>query len=297
MIRAGALLLALAGAADAPRTLFTVPVEHRLVEGIATDGHTVWVSSVLDRTILARSAGRMTRFAMPKGTLHPMGMAFDARRDWLWIATDCPELPGISRCDSGALVAIDRKGRLKAKLVLAKGFHPGDVSVGRDNVFVSDTLNGAVYRLLPDGRSFATPIAPGVGRSAQGTALSPDGKRLIVADYGRGIASVDLETGTRTLLPTPDGKALRGIDGLVRIGERYFTIYNASSPAALIAFKVMDTGVEADVVHRGAPLTDPTQLAVSGADLLIVADAGWPAATKGETAPREPAPIVAWDVP
>jgi streptogramin lyase len=297
VIRAVATLLAFGAAADAPRTLFTVPVEHRLVEGIATDDDAVWLSSVLDRTILVRSGGRMRRFAMPENTLHPMGLAFDTGRDWLWIATDCPELPGIARCESGALVAIDRKGRLKVRLTPAKGFHPGDVSVGGGSVFVSDSLNGAVYRLQTDGRSFQTLIAPGAGRSAQGTALTPDGKRLIVADYGRGIASVDLASGVRTLLPLPDGKPLRGVDGLVRVGERYFTIYNAGSPASLIAFKVSDASIEAEILYRGAPLNDPTQLAVDSTHLLIVADAGWPAATKGDKVPREPAPIMAWDLP
>lgn len=297
MIRAGALLLALGAAADAPRSLFTVPAEHRLVEGIAADGDTIWLSSVLDRMILARSAGRTRRYPMPTGTLHPMGLAFDTTRNWLWIATDCPELPGIARCDSGALIAIDRKGRLKTRLAPAKAFHPGDVSVGGGSVFVSDSLNGAVYRLKADGRSFQTLIAPGVGRSAQGTALSPDGKRLIVADYGRGIASVDLARGVRTLLPLPDGKPLRGVDGLVRVGEHYFTIYNASSPASLIAFRVNDGWIDVEVLHRGEPLNDPTQLTVDGTHLLIVSDAGWPGATKGDKAPREPAPIIAWDIP
>lgn len=297
MIRAGALLLALGAAADAPQTLFVAPAEHRLVEGIATEGNVIWLSSVLDRTILARTQSGIRRFAMPEGTLHPMGLAFDARRGWLWIATDCPELPGIARCESGALVALDRKGRLKAKLAPAKGFHPGDVSAGEGSVFVSDSLNGAVYRLLPDGRSFRTLIAPGVGRSAQGTALTSDGKRLIVADYGRGIASVDLVSGERTLLPMPDGKPLRGVDGLVRVGDRYFTVYNASSPASLIGFRVTGAGIEADIVHRGAPLTDPTQLAVDGKRLLVVADAGWPAATKGDKAPREGTAIVAFGMP
>lgn len=297
MIRAGALLLAFSAAADAPGTLFTVPAEHRLVEGIATDGDTIWVSSVLDRTILVRRGSRTSRFAMPKGTLYPMGLAFDAGRGWLWIATDCPELPGVAKCENGALVAVDRRGRLKTKLTPARGFHPGDVSVGAGGVFVSDALNGAVYRLPPGEPSLATLIAPGVGRSAQGTALTPDGKRLIVADYGRGIASIDLQTGVRTLLPMPDGKPLRGIDGLTRVGDRYFTIYNGSSPASLIGFRVTEAAIEAEVVHRGAPLTDPTQLAADGKRLLIVADAGWPAATKGGETPRQPAPIVTYNLP
>jgi hypothetical protein len=87
------------------------------------------------------------------------------------------------------------------------------------------------------------------------------------------------------------------VDGLVRVGDRYFTIYNASSPAALIAFRVVGAAIEVDVVYRGPPLTDPTQLSVDGARLLVIADAGWPAATKGDATPREPAPIVAFGVP
>ncbi|WP_447725417.1 YncE family protein [Sphingomonas koreensis] len=294
MIRAGALLLALAGAADAPSTIISVPEQHRLVEGIATDGKTIWLSSVLDRTILTQAGDRTGNFAMPPGTLHPMGLAWDARRNWLWVATDCPDLPGVAKCDSGALVALDRKGRLRAKLSPGTGFHPGDVSAANGEVFVSDSLNGVVYRL--HGRTLDPMIAPGVGRSAQGTALTSDGKRLVVADYGRGVAVIDLATKQRTLLPMAGGRPLRGIDGLVRVGEEYYTVHNGSSPGSLIGFRVKDAGIEVAVVHRGAPLADPTQLAGDGKRLLVVADAGWPAASKLGTPPRGRDTVVAIDL-
>ncbi len=294
MIRAGALLLALTAAADAPETVFSAPAAHRLVEGVATDGKTIWLSSVLDRTILVRAGEKAGSFPMPTGTLHPMGLAWDAKRNWLWVATDCPDLPGVAKCDSGALVAFDRKGRLKAKLSPGTGFHPGDVSSAGGEVFVSDSLNGAVYRL--DGRMLDPLIAPGVGRSAQGTALTPDGKQLVVADYGRGVATVDLVTRQRTLLPMADGKPLRGIDGLVRVGGDFYTVHNGSSPGSLIRFRIDGAAIDVAVVHRGAPLADPTQLASDGKRLLVVADAGWPAASKPDTPPRGPATVVAFDL-
>lgn len=297
MIPAGALLLALAGPADAPATAFTVPAEHRVVEGIATDGHTVWLSSVFDRTIIAHAGGEVVRFTMPAGTVHPMGLAWDARRDWLWIATDCPRVPDIARCDAGALVAVDRTGQLQMKLSPGAGFHPDDVSVGGDNVFVSDGQNGAVYRLRPGGEALETLIAPGTARAAQGTALTADGERLVVADYRLGIAVVDLATGVRTVLPMADGQPLLGIDGLVRVGEDYYGVANADAPASLIRFRISGAAIEPVVVHRGAPLADPTQLARDGDRLLIVADAGWPAASRTGGAPRGPGTVVTIALP
>lgn len=291
MIRAGVMLLALGAAADAPRAIYSAPAQHRLVEGVATDGKTIWLSSVIDRTILVRRAGADSRMVMPTGTLHPLGLAWDARRSWLWVATDCPDLPGVARCDSGALVALDRKGRLKAKLSAGPGFHPGDVSAAGGAVFVSDGLNGAVYRL--NGSTLDPLIAPGVARSAQGTALAADGKHLIVADYGRGVATVDLKTKERTLLPMADGKPLRGLDGLVRVGADYYAIHNGSSPGSLIRFRISGAQIEVTVVQRGTPLADPTQLAHDGNRLLVVADAGWPAVSKPDAPARGPVTLAA----
>lgn len=291
MIRAGALLLALTATADAPETVYSAPARHRLIEGVATDGQTIWLSSVLDRTILIRRAGADSSIAMPAGTLHPLGLAWDARRNWLWVATDCPDLPGIAKCESGALIALDRTGRLKANVSAGPGFHPGDVSAAGGAVFVSDGLNGAVYRF--NGGMLEPLIAPGVARSAQGTAITPDGKHLIVADYGRGIARVDLKTKVRTLLPMADGKPLRGLDGLVRVGADYYAIHNGGSPGALLRFAINGAQIDVTVVQRGAPLVDPTQLASDGRRLLIVADAGWPAASKQDQPPRGAGTLVA----
>ncbi|MFN4096771.1 MAG: hypothetical protein ACK4GG_08395 [Sphingomonas sp.] len=295
MIRAGAILLAFGAAGDVPEIVYSAPAQHRLVEGVATDGQTIWLSSVLDRTILIRRADADASMAMPAGTLHPMGLAWDARRNWLWVATDCPDLPGVAKCESGALVALDRKGRLKAKVSAGPGFHPGDVSVAGGAVFVSDGLNGAVYRLR--GRNLDPLIAPGVARSAQGAALTADGKQLVVADYGRGIATIDLKTKVRTLLPMAGDKPLRGLDGLVRVGEDYYAIHNGSSPGSLVRFRINAAQIDVAVVQRGAPLADPTQLALDGRRLLVVADAGWPGASKPEQPPRGSNTLVAIRLP
>ena len=290
-MRALAALLLMAAAAAAPSTLFTIPAAHRLVEGIASDGDTIWVSSVLDRTILKRTNGRLKAIRLPEDVASPLGLAWDAQRKWLWIATDCPELPGVKPCASGELIALDSAGRVRARFKPDGPLHSGDVSVGGGNVFVSDSKTGAVYRIAPAGKEFETLVAPGVGKSAQGSALDPSGKRLIMADYSRGLFAIDLATRERVAL-LEEGKPVRGLDGLVRVGGQYFAIYNGSSPGRLIRFRLDgDKVVDGEAVDVALP--DPTQVAVRGGDLLIVANAGWETATRPAAGPREPAPIVA----
>jgi hypothetical protein len=146
-------LASLVLAASTPSTLFTLPPEHRLVEGIASNGDAVFVSSVFDKVIRVQMTGMMGALTLPGDVANPLGLAWDAGRKWLWIATDCPDMPGVAPCESGALIAIDMKGRVRARLRPDVPFHGGDVSVGGGSVFVSDSRNGAVYHLLPRGRN------------------------------------------------------------------------------------------------------------------------------------------------
>ena len=288
MITAALLL-----AAAAPQSVVVVPPEHRLIEGVASDGKTIFVSSVLDRQILACESECSLFATLPVG-LHPMGMAWDAARKRLWVAADCPALPGIAKCDRGALVELDSSGKLLRQFAPAAGpFRPGDLSIGRGAVFVSDSLNGAVYRLRSQAAALDTMIAPGLGRSAQGTVLDPTGKKLIVADYALGIASVGLSNRARTLLPRQDGKPLRGIDGLVRCGTTYIGVYNAITPAPLITFRMRPGGIEYGELIEKLQLPDPTQIAFDGKRLLVVADAGWKGAGEPNSTRQTGATILA----
>ncbi|HEY7006115.1 MAG TPA: hypothetical protein VH392_06475, partial [Sphingomicrobium sp.] len=87
-------MLAFAAAMAAqPQTLLNIDPKHRIVEGVASDGKTIWVSSVLDRQILACRSTCRVLVTLPQG-LHPFAIAWDASQDRLWIAADCP--PGVA---------------------------------------------------------------------------------------------------------------------------------------------------------------------------------------------------------
>ena len=280
-----------AAAAVQPQPVLTIDPKHRLVEGVASDGTTIWVSSLLDRQILACKATCRVLARIP-APLHPFAIAWDAQRKRLWVAADCP--PGVSviqACDRGALIGLSSGGRMVTRIAPPSGsFHPGDVTASAGGVFVSDSQSGAVYEVAKTGYSLSPVVKPGVGKSGQGMALDEEGKRLIVADYSQGIGSIDLDSGARTILLRPDGKPLRGIDGLTRCGSTYYGLYNGAAPGALVAITPTKAGL---TFEQLTAFPDPTQIAFDGKRLLIVADSGWATLDKPDLKRTEGTPIVA----
>lgn len=287
--------MAMAAAALQPQTVVTVDPSHRLIEGVATDGRRIWLSSLIDRQILV-CGKRCTALATLPAGFHPFAIAWDARRKRLWVAADCPpKVPFIEACERGALLGFDAGGRLRTRAAPSAGaFHPGDVSAANGEVFVSDSQNGAVYRLRTDGRYLAAIVPPGVGRSAQASVLDGVNNRLIVADYSQGITSIDLGSGARKLLLRDDGKPLRGIDGMIRCGNGFLGIYNGQSPGELVGFKIEAGKLKLREPMPGFTMPDPTQLATDGKRILIVPNAGWEMAMKGQSSRAAGAPIVAF---
>jgi hypothetical protein len=286
--------IAAAAAVAQPQAVVAVPPQHQLVEGVATDGSTIFVTSVLDRQVLACSKTCRTIATLPE-PLHPLGLAYDWGRGLLWIAADCPDVAGIARCERGALVAINRFGKMRGRWApAAMTFHPGDVSATQSGIFVSDSQNGLVWGLYPRRIGLRAVNRPGNGKSAQGTALTPSGTQLIVADYPLGIGRIDLKTTATTWLPRQDGKPSVGIDGLVRCGDSYLGVYNGgAAPARIWRIRLRPGGIQRDELIDGLTLTDPTQIAFDGKRVLVVSDSGWERIGKGETARSKGAQILA----
>jgi hypothetical protein len=289
------ILALLAAAAVQPQTVVTVDPSHRLIEGVASDGQTVWLSSLIDRQILACTRTCKTLATLPEG-IHPFAIAWDSSRARLWVAADCPPGVGfIKACERGALMAFDARGKLRTRISPPLGtFHPGDVSASEGRVFVSDSQNGMVYRLTGKGNALIALVAPGAGKSAQGSAYDKANNRLIVADYSQGITAIDLATNQRTLLLRDNGRPLRGIDGLTRCGGGFLGVYNGQSPGQLIAFTIDGGKLKLRDPVEDYQTDDPTQVASDGKRLLVVPNAGWEGAMKGETTRAAGAPIHAF---
>lgn len=271
---------------EASRPHATIPAEERLVEGIAYDPKLkrLLVATVVDGHLLAQEGEGWRQITLPEGIGGLFGMAIDAQRRRLWIAVGVAEpvadksaiTPGVLEMDADTLQPVD----LKTMPAGAEG-SPGDVAVGVDGtIYVSDGLKGGVYRCAPGCTVLSALVPPGGSiRSPQGMVPSRDGKALLVAGYGQGLARVDLSTGTLTWLAGKEPLMLDGIDGLVRGETGLIAIQNGTSPRRIVRIhlNVAETRVDhIEVLERASKdWGEPTLGTFAGPDFVYVADGQW----------------------
>lgn len=276
---ASIILPAPAAAVTAGQAAYQIDPRHQLVEGLATDGRRLFVSSILDRSIII-CRERCDKMFELAGPAVPLGISWDPKRKLLWVAMHCPKLPGVSPC-SGEVQGVTAKGKLRYRIWPGADFSPGDVNASDGRLFVSDAANGKVYQADPEARRWTELGTSGERKSAQGVAIGDKG-RLIAADYSKGVSAIDLATGERTLLSRAGDRPLRGIDGMVAAGGRIFAIYNGQSPGALLELSPGASSLNFGQISGDAELPDPTQVTVMGGSLLAIADSGWALIDKGE---------------
>lgn len=267
-------LLALA-AADVPET--TIPAEFGLVEGVAWDNRSqqMFASAVEDGALLVREGDRWRRAVLPYSTAGLFGMAIDQRRGILWMASGIA-VPTRNKAGFRGLIGVASQGfEPVAKVGLPAGetqAQPGDVAVGPDgSVYVSDGAVGGVYFCKPDCTELAPLVPPATFRSAQGLAVSRDGRTLYVADYGRGLYRIDLKKPKVATLVA----AVKGIDGLIRDGDALIAIINGDGRKIVRLTFDASGAVSQELLTTPAGPGDPTLGTIVERRLVYVADSQW----------------------
>ncbi|MGH7631567.1 MAG: SMP-30/gluconolactonase/LRE family protein [Gemmatimonadales bacterium] len=276
---------------DQGETAFTLHDAELVPEDVTYDPgrRRFLVSSVRKGKVIAvERDGRRRDFARVD---HPgwsvLAVVADSARRRLWAtASALPQAEGYSPGDSArtALLAFDlASGDLVRRLELpadGAAHSLGDIALGPDGTLVlSDARSGELWRLRPDGKALELLVPRDVLVSPQGIAFSPDGRRVLVADYARGIAQVDLATGAATWLPQPRNLAGMGIDGLVLAGRDLIAMQNGVRPPRVLRLRLdRDLGrIESwSVIEAGTEtLSEPTHgVAVEGW-VYYIANAGW----------------------
>jgi hypothetical protein len=224
-----------------------------------------------------------------------LAISADPVRNLLWMtACAMPGFTGFPKEDEGkaSLFAIDgATGRIVRRFDLASG-KPGvlgDMSVGADGtVYVSDSLGGGVYRVRGRIQTAALEKVGGDFISPQTPVLAADGKRLFVADYALGIATVDLDhvdAGEKetfnqlTYLPHPESIAVTGIDGLYLSGGSLIGVQNGVEPERVMRFQLnaAQTAITSgEVVEQSTGrLGDPTHVSGLNGWYYVTANVGW----------------------
>jgi hypothetical protein len=242
------------------------------------------ITSVLEKKIVRVSeSGAATDFAQSPSHWPMLAIKIDAARKLVW-ATEVA-LDGFTaapKADWGrsAVLCFDyATGKLLRRVEGPAGAALADVVLAPNgDLILSDGEKGGVYRLrngnlqLMDGTDFISP---------QTAAMPPDGKRVFVPDYLRGIGILDLDSGSLKWLvqqATP-GAALNGVDGLYFHRGSLFVTQNGTSPERVVRLKLdpsFSRIVSSEIIERNTPtLGDPTHGVFVGDDFYYIANSGW----------------------
>lgn len=278
-----------------------VPAEHRIVEGVAYDpvSKRLFASSIVDGRLLVREerAWRPVPLDGPVGGL--FGMAVDARRRLLWLTSGVAEQVAEPARAFRGLIAVDLDRLAVVRHVglprnMPNPGSPGDLVIGSDGtIYVSNAESGAIHICAPGCSELADLVPPGRFRNPQGLALSKNGRLLYVADYGYGLAVVDLRHGGIDRMAARGPTMLDGIDGLIAYRGDLIAIQNGANPRRIVRLRLGGKGrvVQAvDVLERANPdWGEPTLAAIAENRLLFVADGQWERfSARGAPIGREP---------
>lgn len=262
-----------------------------LPEDLAWDGRRrrFLVSSIHRRKILALNAeGAIIDFVKAgQGSWGFYGLAIDAARGRLWATTAAsPTSEGFDAADSGrtALVAFDlATGQPLTRVELQRDGAKhvlGDLTLGRDGtVYVTESMGGAVYRLRAGRTTLDTLARPGTFHSPQTPVLASDGRRLLIPEYARGIAALEIVSGRVTWLAKPRTLASGGIDGLYRDGKKLIAIQNGTSPHRVLELTLdaSETRIVSWRVLEQASewLGEPNHGTFVGKNFYFIGNSGW----------------------
>jgi hypothetical protein len=268
----------------------TLPEALMLVEGIAHDAAsgTTFFATVAGRALWALKGDRLDAVPLPPETGSLFGLAIDAKRRMLWIASGTADPTPKPETAFRGLIGYDLDGKSQPRLVaMPAGFSPADIAILRDgSVILADGTGGGLFRCAAPCTQIDPFVASTQLKGPQGIAQSRDEKALIVADYGTGLWRVPLSEPARMTAITADKPVMiDGIDGLVAHGDRLIAIQNGTQPRRILSLllsrdekRVSDLTVLERVPAESG---EPTLGTMIGDSFVYVADAQWEVWDKG----------------
>ena len=246
-------------------------------------------TSVLQKKIVRLSAaGAQTNFAVSPTGWPMLALKIDTKRGLVWateVALD--QFAAAPEKDWGRSALICYRladGRVLRRIEGPAHSALGDMTLlANGEVIVSDGAGGGVYRLRTDTTNDVglERIDRGDFISPQTPAALPDGQHVLVADYARGIGTLDLATKHVRWVDAGRRHALQGIDGLYLHAGTLIAVQNGSSPERVVLFRLdseITRVVSEEVIESATPgLGDPTHGVIVGGEFYYIANSGWDA--------------------
>ncbi len=272
---------------------FTVHEKGFIPEGIAYDPaeKMFYLGSVYKRKIVSvNEAGDVKDFSSAAdGLWSVMGMRVDSARRVLWVCTAShPQMMDFKESERGVTGVF--KYDLKSKKLIKKYLLPsqpnphwlGDLVLNsKGDVFASDSITPGIYVIDRQKDSLELFLASDAFVNPQGMAFSADEKRLFMADYLKGIFSIDLKSKTVSLLAPAPRTTMLGFDGLYYHKGKLVGVQNGVRPARLVEMYLNAGGAEVEafkVLEANNPVFDePTLAVLAGDTLFYIANSQWAA--------------------
>jgi DNA-binding beta-propeller fold protein YncE len=274
---------------------FTIDeVRGAIPEGVARDpkSGTAWVGLVRDPAILQIGAdGKASRLEIPEPLWSVTGLVFNAASGTLWFCTAATEMMRVKDDEAAGNSSVLAWNVAESKLVgrwdLTAGDAPhwlGDLTLTPDGtVYATDSRTPAIYRIRKGAETIERWLTSDAFVSLQGLTWNEDARRLYVADYVRGIFSIDTTSGAVSLLSTPADATVLGIDGLYHHEGNLIGIQNGTNPHRIIRIHLDDAGgtiERVETLEANRPLFDePTLGVVQNGWFWFVATSQWGAFT------------------
>jgi hypothetical protein len=248
------------------------------------------VTSVLEKKIVRISLdGTQKDFAVAPDGWPMMAIKIDRQRGWVWateVALDkFVAAPEKDWGRSAVLCLRLADGKVIRRIEGPAHSALGDMALTpAGDVIVADGAGGGVYRIRatpdkPEKSDAMERLDGGDFISPQTPALDPDGRRVFVPDYARGVGVLDLTTKEVRWIETNRRHALQGIDGLYFHRGTLIAVQNGSSPERVVSFHIdpeFKQVVSEEVTERSTPtLGDPTHGVVVGESFYYIANSGW----------------------
>ena len=254
---------------------FTLPEKDLIPEGLESDAatDTFYIGSLFRKKIVRFSESEPARdFAQLRGkdALPLCGLRLDADHS-LW-ANGCSEK------GNGKLYHFNRAGRLRQEFSpTAAGKHGLNDLVIRSaaEIYLTDSLANAVYRVDPAKRTFTPILFPRPLFYPNGIALSADHNFLFVAD-GLGVLRYDLRSQNAEEIHAGPHNTLAGFDGLYWYRGDLVGVQNGIGVPRLVQVRLSPNGLRVQQIkileYRSALLSIPTTGTIVGSRFYFIAN-------------------------
>lgn len=270
---------------------FSINQKQLITEGIAYNPKTktFYLSSIHQRKIVAVSADGKEQdlSAEADGLWSVSGMKVDAKRQILWVCSSVfPQMKGFKKEDDGkaGIFKYDLKnGKLLKSYLLSNEMEKhalGDLTLNqKGDVFITDSVSPNIYFIDSTQDKLELFLKNDIFTSLQGADFSADEKTMFVADYGKGIFKIDLQTKQLTQLKPAKNVTLLGLDGFYFHNGKLIGIQNGINPNRVVSFTLNPQATEITgftTLEVGHPdFNEPTLGVIIDGELFYVANSQW----------------------